>query len=162
MRCKIDSSFEELNKLHLATVWIPDENQIRPKKNILLLKQEKLSVISHQWESLKDYINCYVWGFDRSLNESGRFIANFIPNNYVFQLCEFPYDLHENVKHCVLWFPTQTNIYSDEEITSIITIESEKLYGDLIEFVWYINPKMTVPDYFHVQVFVYTTTPKTI
>lgn len=96
----------------------------------------------------------------------------FVPN-------EFPYST--SGYHWVLWFGTKYQTVSDEKISEIIQgylndmvikynlqhrrlnfmeqessgrIRDDNLCEEFdYDFAWYINPKMTVPEFFHVQVF---------
>ena len=87
-----------------------------------------------------------------------------VPNRYkeqmdktqhVFQEQLFPYRI-EDGRHFVMWYATKEQKRSDEEITSDIETELKAMTGteDAFQFGWYVNPKMTVPEFFHVQVFV--------
>ena len=73
---------------------------------------------------------------------------------FVFQKQMFPYLIHEG-HHWVTWYATKEQEKSDEEVTADVNNELKKLTNsdDGFEFGWYINPKMTVPEFFHVQVF---------
>jgi hypothetical protein len=59
----------------------------------------------------------------------------------------FPYDLPSGTIHYVMWY-TWTRP-EDSEITSDIA----NALGKDADFVWYENPKMSIPEIFHVQVF---------
>lgn len=161
-REKISSDVSILNQLNEMYPWIPNEVQVRPKKNVLKMKQEKLSIVKYQWRSLKDYIDHVVWGIEKVFDTStNTFCVISAPTeNYIFQLCEFPYDTNDST-HYVLWFSDVSMLETfpsseyDDMINQILNeLLTKKLNGDRYSFAWYINPKMSVPDYFHVQVFV--------
>jgi hypothetical protein len=54
-----------------------------------------------------------------------------------------------------MWYGTKEQTRSEDEINNDIFIAiSNHLQGNNeFNFAWYINPKMTVPEFFHVQVF---------
>lgn len=153
---KVCSDYGSLNELHKAHAWIPNEQQIRPKKSKLMMKQEKLAMIGFQWKSLRDYIKNYVWGLERQLDENGIFSVCGEPSGCVFQQCEFHYDLDDG-KHFVLWFPDSVQKHENEEITTLLDTYIANAFDiqpEDFDFAWYVNPKMTVPDFFHIQVFI--------
>lgn len=50
-----------------------------------------------------------------------------------------------------MWY---TYTPSDDEITQDVNDAIREIVGnDNFKFVWYVNPKMTIPEVFHVQVF---------
>jgi hypothetical protein len=152
----ICSDYSSLNQLHETHEWIPNEQQIRPKKNKLMMKQEKLAMIGLQWKSLRDYIKNYVWGLDRKVEDDGKFSVAAEPSGCVFQQCEFHYDLQDG-KHFVLWFPEQVQTQDNASITSLLDSYIASTFhvdSQDFDFAWYVNPKMTVPEFFHVQVFI--------
>jgi hypothetical protein len=68
----------------------------------------------------------------------------------------FPYDLPNNVNHYVLW-NSKYEYYKDFDDITINTIIKETLdtmvNSDNFDFAWYKNPKPSIPELFHVQVF---------
>mmetsp|Transcript_3034 Transcript_3034/g.6777 ORF Transcript_3034/g.6777 Transcript_3034/m.6777 type:complete len:289 (+) Transcript_3034:84-950(+) len=82
-----------------------------------------------------------------------------LSNRYPYQL---PVVDGEQAEHWVLWylhFPCEPLANpSDEEIAAdlreALLQESEKLKVGSFDYIWYRNPAMSVPDVFHVQVFV--------
>ena len=155
----ISSDVEALQVLHLQYPWIPNEEQIRPKKNVLMVKQEKLAIIHFQWRSVKDYIRWAVWELERHVDPcTSRYAVcdELIEPKVKFQANEFPYDLEPGSQHFVLWFCEKEQPISDCEITEMIeacVMEEFKAHPESFDFAWYPNPKMTVPEYFHVQIF---------
>lgn len=64
---------------------------------------------------------------------------------------EFPYSVP---RHWVLWYGAGFTGVTDEGVTAAIAARVAcvpELAGK--DFAWYVNPKMTVPEYMHVQVF---------
>ena len=67
---------------------------------------------------------------------------------------KFPYKLHENTYHYVMWYRKNKSILGEEQITNDIKNYLNNLVTDKkYKFVWYENPKMTINDIYHVQVF---------
>lgn len=96
-----------------------------------------------------------------------------LPTVRLFKPNEFPYDITRG-NHWVMWYATKEKSYSSEEISAHISESIVKILTDTdrsssdsassstdssnnsldyYDFAWYVNPKMTVIDYFHVQVF---------
>lgn len=155
---RISSDKAALNELNASHPWIPNEHQIRPRKNILMIKQEKLASIGFQWRSLGDYIRHSVWGLQcQRDDDDGRLRVDEVPLEPAkLQPCEFPYDLDEG-RHMVLWFNEECCSREEQEMTGLLDGLLSKHLGmepAAYSFAWYVNPKVTVPDYFHLQVFV--------
>jgi hypothetical protein len=137
----------------------------------LALKRAKLVEIEATWLTFMDYIRSTVFreppidvfnqngeprkatAAELSAQDGSGLQKFFAPN-------EFPYDLVQG-NHWILWYPVLTKPYSDREISADIAQQlDELLHGSTeYDFAWYVNPKMTVPEYFHVQVFWTQTTP---
>jgi hypothetical protein len=165
---KISGALEELDALSADRPWIPSSAQIRPSTETTAKKKTMMAEVGNKWISTLDYIAhtvfgaacqirpssgaCFVRPEDKSVLSGSSPV--FLPNS-------FPYATQEG-NHWVLWFPTATQTVSDDEITTVIGCFIESLLvptddgkteAPRFEFVWYINPKMSVPEYFHVQVF---------
>jgi hypothetical protein len=157
IRNKISSDIKELNELNKKYSWLPNEEMVRPsideknKKNIII------SQINREWLSTKDYILHNVFGKSYQTINSIKFVSD--KNNlseWVFQPCIFRYNLEEKSKHYVLWnskYKFDENI-DDDIINTILTKELNLLNGhNNFDFAWYKNPKPSVPEFFHLQVF---------
>jgi hypothetical protein len=118
-----------------------------------------MNTIENEWITLRDYILFKVFNQDFEENSFGK---KRIPNikisisDFVFTESLFRYNLPTYSNHYVLWFSkinyeNGKNI-SEETINHIIIYELSKRI-DNFDFAWYINPKPSVPDFFHVQVF---------
>ena len=73
-----------------------------------------------------------------------------------FQKSLFPYNLPDDVNHCVLWNSMYDYFYGfdDTVINNIITETLEHMLGtDKFDFAWYKNPKPSIPELWHCQVF---------
>lgn len=154
---KIGNNAEELDRLHVLHSWIPNSAQCRPKRHIKLQKQQILTVISYEWESVDDYLKSEIWGLPIVTNPiSGKKESKLIPKQIKLVKCPFPYDLNDNGLHYTLWFPWEENNMADNIITSTIEQKLGELFpGQNFEFAWYENPKMTFPHFYHVQVFIH-------
>lgn len=152
---KVSSNLDVLEHLHRRFDWIPGAEQIRPSPAEKERKRLNLEKIQSEWITFKDYILAYV--FDRpyflrtdklkeALDHNVEGISLFIPN-------DFPYDVGPHGNHYVLWFDHQETVEEDI-VTMLIKENLDKLIGpDKYIFIWYENPKMTVPEFYHVQVF---------
>jgi hypothetical protein len=137
IRGRISSLIEELNELSKIYNWIPNENTIRPSREDLEKKWETLHHIEQNWHSMKDYVY--------------HNILNCTEKEWVFSPSIFRYNLPADANHWVLW-NTRTDINAmieDETINAVLC----GLLDQTTDFAWYKNPKPSVPEYFHVQVF---------
>jgi hypothetical protein len=129
---KIPSDIPSLNKLSKTYPWIPNENSIRPSPEIMIKKCMLNQHIQRDWPSLQVYIEKTIF--------RGR-------TGWIFEECMFPYNTKG--KHFVLWhtdFPFRHE-FEEEVINEEL---KKKVKG---EFVLYKNPKPTVLEFYHVQVF---------
>lgn len=154
---RISSDITDLEALHETWPWIPGAADVRPPPATLDRKRARLAHIQDEWASFTDYIRVTVFGLPRAVGSSGLHVSvggdDVIPPlARVFAPNEFPYNVP---RHYVLWYgPDVTSPPSDNMITEHIReamASAPELAG--LDFGWYVNPKMTVPEYFHVQVF---------
>jgi hypothetical protein len=157
---QIPSDIESLHVLHEIYEWIPNENMIRPNSIELAKKQLLMNTIENEWNTLQDYILFKVFNQDFEENSIGKKAIPYIKTSieeYIFTESLFRYNLPSYANHYVLWFSkikyeNGKHIISEKEINEIIISELCK-YIENFNFAWYINPKPSVPDFFHVQVF---------
>ena len=158
---KISNKYVDLNKIHEMYAFIPNEEQVRPSPEEKERKAKKLEELAATWKEFIDFIYATVFQLPHIEAKNG---VKTVPNRYkeqmdktqhVFQEQLFPYRI-EDGRHFVMWYATKEQKRSDEEITSDIEAELKAMTGteDAFQFGWYVNPKMTVPEFFHVQVFV--------
>jgi hypothetical protein len=70
----------------------------------------------------------------------------FLPN-------KFPYQTPPETKHWILWLYPGV-LTSDEDVALEIEKRLKELLGhNRYDFIFYENPKMTLPDVYHLQVF---------
>lgn len=157
LRCKVSSDQAILDELHTTYPWIPNSECIRPSPCVLDDKNATLLEIHEKWFSLKDYILFKVFSMDFD-QIAGRFVVMTLHSEQPFKIFKpnaFPYNI-EVGNHWVMWYNSSTCPYEDD---SMITSDIEEAIRDHLQgatnfdFVWYENPKMSVPDFYHVQVF---------
>jgi len=178
IRGKIESDVLFLNKLHSTysfLEWIPYQSTMRPTKLNLAKKIKNGEEISNEWsksttgtksnslinQGLRNYILHTEFGKEIKKEEPrGIYVENQNINyKAVFRPNKYPYQISGS--HYVLWIgpvPATNTIpvLDDDKITRILEEKISQLSGynsDTYDFIWYINPKMTVRNIFHVQVF---------
>ena len=165
-RCQISSDVDGLELLHQKTKWIPGQVNIRPKAAEKKAKNEKINAEQAQYASGMDYIFDHVFECESKKDDSGLLAVSNKEEltQEVFKPNRFPYHLHPKTQHYVMWYSSgdETTI-SAEKITKDINKEIKKIVDkddsidkkdkDNYDFVWYFNPKMTVSDVYHAQVF---------
>jgi hypothetical protein len=166
IRTQISSSLDELNRLHELYTWIPNESMIRPTQENIQKKQQIILHIQNQWQSTRDYILYHV--FNQHIKIHSITGKVFVPitnieksNQWTLQPCMFPYAIPKHAHHDVLW--NSEHLFEkefDPEFinTQITTILQSRLNNDNFDFAWYKNPKPSVLDFYHVQVFWIPTT----
>jgi len=139
---KISSKIEKLNELSEKYSWIPNEKTIRPDND----------------DDKKIYIDDLILKYGDIKRGTLFDIFNFnsldnIKPTKLFQENKFKYNIQGN--HYVMWYLE----YNESEITDDIInfdiyLNIFKIIGNKnFNFAWYKNPKMSVPEIFHVQVF---------
>ncbi len=162
LRTRICSDLETLDNLSLVYPWILDSQSIRPSLKDIERKSLLLTQIEDEWISNRDYIFHTIFGEkyhigadDKKYVKSDNLELNV---KWSFQPSMFKYKLsYSDTNHWILW-NSEKDLnweYEEEKINHIITI---KLLQHLEtnsspQFVWYKNPKPTIPEFYHVQVF---------
>ena len=157
---KISSDYEDLDIIHETYKFVPNRDGVRPSEEAKIEKAKKLEEITQRWKDFTDFIYSSVFGLPHiELPDGKRTVANRHKDRldrklFVFQKQMFPYLIEEG-QHFVMWYATRLQEKTDEAITADIEMELRKITRseDAFQFGWYINPKMTVPEFFHVQVF---------
>src|SRR3990167_1879285 len=151
---KISSNLTDLDELNKEHQWIPGQNNIRPTEQEKARKLRNCIVIDAIWSSSTDFVLHTHFKQPFKINANGqRYVAVstetlesvFIPN-------DFPYQLPEYAKHFVLWYGPSIKSVDDAQVTNDIRGALDKINPDT-SFAWYENPKMTITEMFHVQVF---------
>jgi hypothetical protein len=155
IHCDLDS----LDNYHKMYEWIPSRDMIRPTPEKLDYKRNKLSEIELEWNSYFDFILNHVFQQKYDYNiENKKYIPNLqnLLPEYVFIPSDFPYQIPEYANHYVLWNSKYNINYNfDDEIINNILYQNIKniLQNENFDFVWYKNPKPTIPEFYHIQVF---------
>jgi len=124
---------DELNILH---PWLPNSLTCRPTHTHLVEKKVLLNTTTH--------LDLIKYMFD---NKSG----------WIFKPTNFRYNIPETTNHWILWnsdfdMNWKPNPSDINEIIYTFLYE-HNANSDSFDFAWYINPKPSVIQYFHVQVF---------
>jgi hypothetical protein len=139
-QCRVSSNIADLNELNKDFSWIPNDVSIRPDEVTLQRKHAECLRILSIWPTFYEYIFSTVF-------EQAQTPWVFIPST-------FRYNLPPIANHYVLWNSDQdfTFDYDEEFINMKIKEELAKI-STSYDFVWYKNPKPTVMEFYHVQVF---------
>ena len=102
---------------------------------------------------MKDYVLHEVFEKPVQVDEENKLYVSddeIAPNTIKFCPNQFPYNTAG--RHHVLWFGC--NEEPNINITNVVMRELKRHLGhDNFDFAWYCNPKMSLPDFYHVQVF---------
>ena len=157
LRSEIPSNIVELNTLHTTYYWVPNETQIRPTEVQQLKKFFLSNTINDEWQSVKDFILHTVFG--KTFTTEGNIKLVKDSDNvteWVFNESHFRYNIDAKANHFVLW-NSKFNYSKDFDKEMINQLLTEMIKGKLghtnFDFAWYKNPKPTVPELFHLQVF---------
>ena len=151
---KINSSFDSLNAYHEIYPWIPNQEQIRPTEMIIAFKNILMDKIKKEYNSTRDYILMNIFH-----NDGFRVNVKLVAKESIiklnnFEVCRFRYQIDPSSFHYIMWYTCSKEELSDGEITKDINNSiTSFLKSDNFSFVWYENPKMTINDIYHVQVF---------
>ena len=157
LHCRINSDIQDLNELHKKYWWIPDETMIRPNQKILGDKRVFSDYVLGKWKSFRDFILDTHFKYPINIKDGHRCIHSEVKKSeWNFQKSLFPYDLLPEVNHYILWNSLYDyfNDFNESMINTIIndTLES-MLATDKFDFAWYKNPKPSIPELWHCQVF---------
>ncbi len=148
MRTKISPALTDLNRLSAIYDWIPNEHTIRPTAEDLEVKRSEMDRISRTWPSVKDYVVDEIF--------LGRTTAELCSGEFIFEPSRFRYNLPPHSNHYILWSTVKPYwfSYDDHVINEQLSMMIKNIVGHTnYQFVWYKNPKPTIIDFWHVQVF---------
>ena len=122
---KIDSNVEVLNTLNEKYKWIPSGNNIRPLPDVKNKKIEDMNNVGAFYVSMRDYLVETIFNIQPEINTDGKCFIKDLPEklNNLFEskllLNKYPYDVPDNTKHYILWYPMllRNETLSDEKIT---------------------------------------------
>ena len=153
---KISSNPDVLETYKKYYGWIPGKNDIRPTELQISLKQNLLNNIYTKYNSSRDYILIELFYYNFTKTEEAKFKAIESRDNDLtkFECCRFKYQISNKTFHYILWFTTNKQNLNEQKINKIIFNSIQNtIHTDKFSFVWYENPKMTILDIYHVQVF---------
>lgn len=150
LRTRIPSDLDELDKLNAQHSWIPGRTQIRPSQEQITEKSYHVQYIRQNFSSEVDFILKTTLGFPSKRVNGLHFVEKEgLEKKKAFAENKFPYQTQG--KHYVMWYTYKPD---EEQITKDIEEALRDIAGnDNFQFAWYENPKMTVPEIYHVQVF---------
>ena len=161
LRTRIDYSLSNLDILNQIYPWIPNSITIRPSPEDIERKKKLSLEIQNNWKSYQDYIYCKIFQQRHYIDDEYKKFArpeHFNPKpEWCFQPSMFRYNLIPESNHWVLWNSEHdfNYDYPDEIINEIITtrLVCHLQLNTPFQFVCYKNPKPTIPEFYHVQVF---------
>ncbi len=125
-----------LDELHLLHSWLPTSSTCRPSHSQLVEKMALLNTTTN---------------FDLVKHMFGG------ATGWIFKPTNFRYDIPNTTNHWILWNTDfDMNWIPDlKEINEVLYtfLHTHNANSDNFDFAWYINPKPSVTQYFHVQVF---------
>lgn len=155
INCKINPNKENLNSYNKLFDWIPNEEQIRPSENIQNMKEIMINKIEKSYNSFRDYILIELFNYYFIKNNNKLKVKQDLHIDLCkFEVSRFRYNLNSKTFHYILWYTLNKEYINEERINrdiknSIFNI----IQNDNFKYIWYENPKMTINDVFHVQVF---------
>ena len=168
---RIPSDKAVLALLHANAPWIPGEHQIRPSPETLELKAVQMDTAERFYTTMSDYVYDLIFNFPTKMEPDGKLSAAAPPpgrggggggsggvagweKKKVFAPNEFPYALSEGSHHHIMWYSyAPPHDLTEHDVNADITAALSGVVRGGFEFVWYENPKMTIPGIYHVQVF---------
>lgn len=157
---RISSELDHLDALNdrAGWSWCPSSLHIRPDKRAKERKQDLKATVSTMYASNSDYILDMIFEFPTRENADGKIVVPREPlgnRTRRFRPNEFPYQLPPGTQHWVMWYSYGPAAgLSEGEINNDIDAELRLHLGhEEFDFAWYENPKMTIPEIYHVQVF---------
>ena len=155
LRCRVDSDSTVLQLLHEVYKWVPGEANVRPTPEVRAQKELLLANLDGMWASPADWVYHHVFGMTTARGANGKRSCVSRPDagTTVFARNPFPYAVPNGTEHFVFWMASNEAEWPEQRITDGIAAAIDARGGG--QFVWYPNPKMSVPDpqLFHVQVF---------
>jgi hypothetical protein len=156
---KISSKLDDLDNLNKLYSWLPNSITIRPCKEVLEKKIHTINMIDDEWNLFEDYILYKVFNKDYQIIDNKKKVVDKINiEEWIFSESEFRYNLPSYSNHYVLW--NSKNIFDLDIDDNIINSKIELFIENIIDtknysynYAWYKNPKPTVNEFYHVQVF---------
>lgn len=146
-RIKPDS--ESLRVLREQTGWTPGPEQIRPSKEAIQRKSLDMNRLQREYETIGDAVLHELFKKRTVTNALDRKIAIGGDGEGLLVKNRYPYQVDDGITHYIMWYPHRIKRKADK----VISQEILSRLGNDHEFVWYENPKLTIPNVYHVQVF---------
>ena len=154
INCKISPDLKVLNNYNILYNWIPNENQIRPSDMNIFIKNILKTKIDLEYNSTRDYILTNLFNFKYYLLDGKYKALEKDTKLHKFEVSRFKYKLNKKTFHYIMWYNCNKENLTDKEIDQDIRRGIYNLLKtDEYEYVWYENPKMTISDVYHLQVF---------
>ena len=152
VNCRISSCLETLIKYNKKYNWVPGPENIRPNKETIKAKKELFNSICEFYMDITDYIYSEIFKYP-VIFINGKLKAVYQDTKeFKFIKNKFRYNLPKNVKHYILWY--SYNNIDDQKINNDINNSIYKILNhNNYKYVWYENPKMNIPNIYHLQVF---------
>ena len=155
LNCEIHPDIEILNAYNKLYSWIPNGSQIRPSEKNIEMKNIMMSKIKEEYNSMKDYILITVFNYKFNKNKDKKYEAidyNIKLNK--LEVCRFKYNVNNSTFHYIMWYTCEKEDLIPKEINRDIY---RSIYNILrtpnFKYVYYENPKMSVPEIYHIHVF---------
>ena len=160
LRKCISSNIQDLNRLHAEHWWIPDETMIRPNPKVLEGKHVFSQYVLTCWKSYRDFILDTHFKYAVATNDKEQlYVVDDIrceDAEWLLMESLYPYAVSAGVHHSVLWnsyydyFEDFSEVVINDKITGVLR---GQLGHDNFDFCWYVNPKPSIPELWHCQVF---------
>ena len=135
LQTKISTIPSKMDQLNSQYPWLPSSITCRPD-HLTLVEKDALIITSTPEDIITSIFE----------NKKG----------WIFKPTQFRYNIPKSTNHWILWNNYYTMDWKPdpEDINEIIrTLLFELCGSESFDFGWYSNPKPTVSQYFHVQVF---------
>eukprot|EP00040_Diaphanoeca_grandis_P021410 m.114058 g.114058 ORF g.114058 m.114058 type:complete len:223 (+) comp28324_c0_seq2:228-896(+) len=156
LNCEIPSDLDSLDMLMEKFGFLPGRCNCRPNPTVLELKHKYLEEVVKFYDCVGDRVLEEIFKCPVQLDAESRFVASLPPDcRRNFSAHKFPYELPEGVQHYVMWYTQEGKTLTAKKITEHIRMDIADITKkrDGFKFGWYENPKMTVLEVYHVQVF---------
>ena len=158
LRGHVSSDIACLQSLHEVHGWTPSSESIRPSPETMAKKALLLERLKRFYRSPVDYIFEEIFGLESDMDDAGRLFVPALKADADLRVLApqgFPYDLPEGTNHSVMWYTKRPQGEQIEHIIEADIVEhlERHLKHTDFQFICYENPKMTIPEIYHVQVF---------
>ena len=175
-RGRVSSDVRQLQALHTHHPWVPGHDHIRPVPAHVHQKVQFLETIEKRFDTHADYVFAELFGLPTTCPyaepHDAICVVSQLHRNMAARrrMCVlvanmFPYQVPHNSHHAVMWYASSAEEVDDgdvdadieERLPALALAEGVTSTPDVpahrFDFVWYLNPKMSIPGVYHVQVF---------